>query len=544
MDVECFSNPDVASVLNTSFIPVIVDREVRPDIDTLYMNYVQAVNNIGGWPLNVFVTPQLTPVFGGTYWPGPGAISRTAQNGEDVLDFLMILKKVRKIWTEQEARCRKEASEVLGQLQEFASEGVLGEGGVLGPQFVLRSASAAPAPPRGSDVGSSQSRQASELDLDQLEEAYTHIAGTFDPIYGGFGVEPKFLTPPKLAFMLQLNQFPSAVQDVVGYDECKEATNMALVTLRKIRDSALRDHIGGAGFTRCSITSDWTIPNFEKLIVDNGLLLSLYLEAWKLSGGKDDSEFYDVVLELVEYLISPPIALEGGGFVSSEAADSYTKRGDDDIREGGYYLWTRKEFDDVVESSEKHVSPIVAAYWDIREDGNVDQDFDPNDDYMNQNIPRVVRTREELSRQFNIPPETVDQHIRMAKEKLRAKRDKDRIRPQLDDKVITGWNGLIVSALAQAGAALKELKPDLSERSLRVARTTVDFIKAKMWDDDKRVLFRMWKDERDTEGFADDYADVIYGLLELFSVTGDESLLEFADKLQSKFSSPPNRDST
>ena len=127
MALESFSNPECAAILNDAFVPVIIDREERPDIDTIYMNYVQAVSNVGGWPLNVFVTPDLEPVFGGTFWPGPGTTRRaSAEHEEESPDFLTILRKVRDIWRDQETRCRKEATEVLGQLREFAAEGTLG----------------------------------------------------------------------------------------------------------------------------------------------------------------------------------------------------------------------------------------------------------------------------------------------------------------------------------------------------------------------------------------------------------------------------------
>ena len=374
----------------------------------------------------------------------------------------------------------------------------------------------------------------SELDLDQLEEAYTHIAGTFDPVYGGFGLVPKFLTPPKLTFLLQLCRHPSAVQDVVGEAECKYATEMAVDTLRKIRDGALRDHIGGTGFARCSVTPDWSIPNFEKLVVDNALLLSLYVEAWRLAGGKAKSEFYDVVDELVEYLTSAPIALPEGGFASSEAADSHFRRGDRDMREGAYYLWTRREVDSVLDAADKHMSPVVAAHWNIQEDGNVDEDHDPNDDFINHNIPRVVKTPEELSKQLNIPIETVHKYIQTAKKELKGRREKERVRPELDDKVVTGWNGLVISALARTAACLKEVSPEKADKALDAAKAAANFIKTNLWDESCKVLYRIWKDGRETEGFADDYAYLVFGLLNLFDATGDESLVEFADTLQSK----------
>ncbi|KAK5991247.1 Spermatogenesis-associated protein 20 [Cladobotryum mycophilum] len=531
---ESFSNPECAAIINEAFIPVIVDREARPDIDTIYMNYVQAVSNSGGWPLNLFLTPQLEPVFGGTYWPGPSSTRRTSEeNGDEPLDFLVILRKVNDIWKDQQARCRKEATEVLAQLREFAAEGTLGTRSIVQSQQIAPAGWATPAPTPHAEIQTKSSAVSSDLDLDQLEEAYTHIAGTFDPLYGGFGLAPKFLTPPKLSFLLNLQTFPSAVQDVVGEAECKHAVEMALETLRKIRDGALHDHIGETGFARCSVTPDWSIPNFEKLVVDNASLLSLYLDAWRLSGEKEGSEFYDVVIELAEYLSSPPIALAEGGFVSSEAADSYTKRGDGDMREGAYYLWTRREFDSVVDATDKHISPVVAAYWGILEDGNVDENHDPNDDFINQNIVRVKKTPEELSKQFSIPTDTVQQYIKIAKEELKRRRERERVRPEIDNKVITGWSGLAVASLARTSIALKALKPEKSKKYLNVAKRTVSFIKEKLWDERNKVLYRIWSNgKRDVGGFADDYAYLISGLLELFTAVGDETYLEFADSLQ------------
>lgn len=541
MAQESFSNSECATILNNSFIPVIVDREERPDIDTIYMNYVQAVSNVGGWPLNVFVTPDLEPVFGGTYWPGPGTSRRSAIEHEDESpDCLTIFKKVRDIWRDQETRCRKEAAEVIGQLREFAAEGTLGTRGLSGSHPIATPSWSIPAQQAPAAEKEKDAQVSSELDLDQLEEAYTHIAGSFDPVYGGFGLAPKFLTPPKLAFLLQLNKYPSAVQDVVGETECKHATEMAIATLRKIRDGALHDHVGATGFARCSVTPDWSIPNFEKLVVDNALLLSLYLNAWNLSGGRADSEFYDIVIELAEYLSSSPIALPSGGFASSEAADSYAKRGDREVGEGAYYLWTRREFDSVVDASDKHVSQVVAAHWDVQEDGNVDEDHDPNDDFINHNILRIVKTAEDLSKQFNIPVDKVNEHIQAAKKELKARRERERVRPELDDKVITSWNGLAISSLAQAASALKAVNPSGSDRYLNTAKTSAEFIRKNLWDSSSNTLYRVWKDGRETEGFADDYAYLIQGSLDLFEATGDETLLEFADVLQSKFVAATN----
>ncbi|KOS21055.1 Spermatogenesis-associated protein 20 [Escovopsis weberi] len=549
---ESFSNSDCASIINESFIPVLVDREARPDIDAIYMNYVQAVSNSGGWPLNLFLTPQLEPVFGGTYWPGPASARRTSEDaGDEPLDFLVILRKVNDIWKDQQARCRKEAAEVVGQLREFAAEGTLGTKSIAqsqqigsagwpspapapGPTSALPSSSSTTAQPRPADSDS-----LGDLDLDQLEEAYTHIAGTFDPVYGGFGLAPKFLTPPKLDFLLSLRRSPSAVQDVVGEAECKHAVDMAVKTLQQIRDGALHDHVGQTGFSRCSVTPDWSIPNFEKLVVDNASLLSLYLEAWRIGGAREGGEFLDVVVELADYLSSAPIALPDGGFATSEAADSYNKRGDREMREGAYYLWTRREFDSVVDAAaaaaagNKHISPVVAAHWGVLEDGNVDEDHDPNDDFINLNILRVQKSPDELAKQFSLPADTVREYIATAKRELKKRRERERQRPEIDDKIVAGHSGLVVSALARTAAGLAALEPTKSEHYLATAEKAARFIQQNLWDDEAGILYRIWSSgRRDVEGFADDYAYLISGLLDLYTSTRNESYLEFADNLQ------------
>jgi uncharacterized protein YyaL (SSP411 family) len=533
MSIETFSNPESAAVLNESFVPVIVDREERPDIEAIYMNYVQAVHNVGGWPLNVFLTPNLEPVFGGTYWFGPaGRRHHNGDSTDEVLDSLTIFKKLRDIWSDQEARCRKEATEIVAQLKEFAAEGTLGTRSISAPSALGPAGWGAPAPSNPSVTQERSTAVSEELDLDQLEEAYRNIVGTFDPVYGGFGLAPKFLIPPKLAFLLGLLTAPEAVQDVVGDDECKHATKIALDTLRQIRDGALHDHIGATGFSRCSVTADWSIPNFEKLVIDNAQLLSLYIDAWKASGGGEQGEFLDVVLELVQYLTTSPITLPEGGFASSEAADSYYRQGDKEKREGAYYVWTWREFESVLDDLDSHMSPILAAYWNVNKDGNVNEDNDPNDDFINQNILRVKTTVEQLSNHFSTPVDKIREYIEKGKVVLRRKREQERVRPELDDKIVAGWNGLVMSALSKAASALRTSRPEQSSRCKSAAERAAACIKERLWDANEKVLYRVWSGERGSAAFADDYAYLIQGLLDLFELTENQEYLEFADTLQ------------
>lgn len=535
MATDSFNSQPCAEILNESFVPVLVDREQRPDIDNVYMNYVQGVSGSGGWPLNIFVTAEMEPVFGGSYFPGAGSSQPpTGENEEVAADFLTVLKKVREAWLDQESRCRKEAAESLAQLRNFAAEGTLGTKSITTAQSIApvsQGLTAAPAPTTGDAPRSTIS---SELDLDQLEEAYRNIAGTFDPLFGGFGLAPKFPTPPKLAFLLNLARAPADVLDVVGQAECNHAGHIALDTLRKIRDGAMRDHVSGNGFGRFSITSDWSIPNFERLTVDNALLLSLYLEAWSLNGGKKDEEFHDVAEELVQYLVSEPVVLAGGAFASSQAAGSLAKRGDRNLREGAYYTWTSREFESAVATPEQPATSPIAAYFGVLEDGNVDQQYDPNDDFINQNIIRVTKSAEEIAKQFNVPLDSLQQQIVSAKKLLREKAQRERPTPQLDDKVITGWNGLIISSLARAVSNDQFADSELRQKVLQQAQAATHFIQSNLWDPNSQKLYRVWHGEKDTEAFADDYAYLIQGLLDLHHVTGDEANLEFADILQSR----------
>lgn len=503
------------------------------------MNYIQAISGAGGWPLNVFLTPDLEPVFGGTYWPSPGT-ELIGIDGEEVpederLDFLVILQKMRDVWPASESRCRQEAKDIVSKLREFAAEGTLGTRGIATQSQVgPTSSAAAPTDHSGAALAAD-----SDLDLDQLEEAYTHITGTFDPLNGGFGVAPKFPTPAKLSFLLRLAHFPSAVTDVVGEKEVAQATLMALLTLRKLRDGGLRDHVGG-GFHRYAVTADWAMPHFEKMVSDNALLLGLYLDAWlstvaKKGELKKTDEFANVVFELAEYLTTPPIQRSDGGFACSEAADSYYRKGDPQLREGAFYLWTRKEFSQALGGSDEQVSAVAAAHWNVLEHGNVDRAQDPNDEFINQNVLYTVKKTQELGKQFGISPEEADKLIETAREKLRAHREKDRVRPETDDKVITSINAMVISALARTSSAVKALDPARAEKYAKAAQNGAKFIKEKLWDEQSNALFRAYSTERSpTRAFSEDYAFLIEALLDLYEATGDESWLQWADTLQSK----------
>jgi uncharacterized protein YyaL (SSP411 family) len=242
MERESFENPEIANILNSSFIPIKIDREERPDVDRIYMNYVQATSGEGGWPLNVFLTPDLQPLFGGTYFPGPE--SSTPSNLGNI-GFKEVLHKMQDTWKTERQRCLDEAKQITAQLQQFVLEGLISRQG------------------RNTDPNDEGEDEA-DLDLDLLDDAYEYFAATFDHTFGGFGGAPKFPTPSKLRFLLQLGQYPEEVRDIVGVAECTTAKTMVLDTLTKMANGGIHDQIGG-GFHRYSVTRDWALPHFEKM---------------------------------------------------------------------------------------------------------------------------------------------------------------------------------------------------------------------------------------------------------------------------------------
>lgn len=232
MERESFENDQIADVLNDHFIPIKIDREERPDLDRVYMNYLQYSTGRGGWPLNVFLTPDLEPILGGTYFPGPDTDAVKA----GAPGFLDVIKRVQMMWETQRERCLTSARSVTTLLKDFVlpnTERPAGE-------------------------------EDTAVDLELMEEAYQHFAQKFDSTYGGFGTAPKFPTPSNLSFLLTLGASHSEVKDVVGHEECEQAKQMVLSTLRSMTRGGINDQIGH-GFARYSVTKDWSLPHFEKM---------------------------------------------------------------------------------------------------------------------------------------------------------------------------------------------------------------------------------------------------------------------------------------
>ena len=480
MERESFCSPEVAQLLNTHFIPIKIDREERPDVDAIYMNYVQATTGSGGWPLNVFVTPDLEPVFGGTYWPGPNnSLTAVGTAVAETVGFVDILEKMRDVWIQQEGRCRESAKDITRQLKEFAEEGVhshhMGE--------------------KGEGEG---------LDLELLEEAFQHFQKKYDKINGGFSTAPKFPTPVNLSFLLRLKQWPQTVKDVVGESECQHASNMAVHTLRKMARGGIRDQIG-YGFVRYSVTKDWSLPHFEKMLYDQAQLLDVYLDAFLSTR---DPEMLGAVYDIATYLTSPPMAAPGGGFFSAEDADSYPSKSDNEKREGAYYVWSLKEFHDVLGGKD---GDICARFYGVTADGNVASQNDPHDEFISQNVLNVTTTPSALAKKFGIPEVSITQTLKAGRQKLREYRENHRPRPSLDDKIIVCWNGLAIGALSRTAAALQSIDPTKASACLKAAVSAVDFIKKELFDIQTKTLFRVYREgPGSTPGLCDDWNSQTY----------------------------------
>ncbi|KAL5342352.1 hypothetical protein BJX70DRAFT_317854 [Aspergillus crustosus] len=498
MEKESFMSQEVAAILNDSFIPIKVDREERPDVDDIYMNYVQATTGSGGWPLNVFLTPDLEPVFGGTYWPGP---SSTALHGPQTVSFIEILEKLRDVWQTQQERCLDSAKEITKQLREFAEEGT------------------------HTYQGDRQSDE--ELDIELLEEAYQHFASRYDTIHGGFSRAPKFPTPANLSFLLRLGVYPSAVTDIVGQEECENATAMAVNTLVSMARGGIRDHIGH-GFARYSVTADWGLPHFEKMLYDQAQLLDVYVDAFKIT---HNPELLGAAYDLVTYLTSAPIQSTTGAFYSSEDADSLPTQNDTEKREGAFYVWTLKELTQVLGPRD---AGVCARHWGVLPDGNIAPENDPHDEFMNQNVLSVKATPSKLAKEFGLGEDEVVRIIKSGKQKLREYREQTRVRPDLDDKIIVSWNGLAIGALAKCSVLFEEIENTKAVQCRETAAKAINFIKEVLFDKSTGQLWRIYRDgsKGTTLGFAEDYAFLTSGLLDMYEATFDDSYLQFAEQLQ------------
>lgn len=442
MEHESFEDTSVAQVMNDYYVSIKVDREERPDVDQIYMDAAYLITGRGGWPLNVIALPDGRPVFAGTYF---------RKN-----DWTKILLYFKDLYQKEPETFDAEAEKLTNAINSIKIPGL--------------------------DEGKSS------FTKQDLDEAFNKIISYVDFENGGTKGAPKFPMPGIYQYLLTYHfhtKHPSALEAVT-------------TTLGKMSSGGIYDHIGG-GFARYSTDDIWKVPHFEKMLYDNGQLVSLYSNAYKVT----QKELYRKVVYKTLEFIEGEMTDESGGFYSSLDADS-------EGEEGKYYVWTKEEIDKLL--GEK--SELFCDYFSVTSLGN----------WEGNNILFITQKKEDLLRKYKIDKKLFDQIINESKRILFEARNK-RIRPGLDDKILTSWNALMIKGYVDAYSAFGEKK------FLDAAIRNAEFILNNMISDDGK-LNRNFKNGKSTiNAFLDDYAYTIEAFISLYEATFEEKWIHNAKKL-------------
>ncbi|HEU4495977.1 MAG TPA: thioredoxin domain-containing protein, partial [Flavobacterium sp.] len=448
MEHETFEDAEAAAAMNSNFVSIKVDREERPDIDAVYMKAVQIMTGRGGWPMNVVCLPDGRPVWGGTYFRKGEWISILGQiqalyknNPEKVIDYALKLK-----------------------------EGI-------------DSISLVQAPEKGTGFNFS--------DLEKLTAKWKK---SFDLEFGGYARAPKFMMPNNYAFLLRY-----------GYQQNNhELLDFVNLTLTKMAYGGLFDTVGG-GFSRYSVDMKWHVPHFEKMLYDNGQLISLYADAYKLT----KKPIYKEVIEKTLHFISRELSAEEGAFYSALDADSLTA--ENHLEEGAFYVWKKEELESLLQED----LPLFSEVFNINEFGYWEED----NYVLIQNRPL-----EEIAEDNNVEAEALAAKKKEWEKLLYAHREK-RKKPRLDDKCLTSWNAIMQKGYIDAFRALGR------QEYLNAALKNADFLAASLWAPEGN-LFHNYKNGRSTiNGYLEDYCFVIDAFIALYEVTLDEKWLSNARQL-------------
>ncbi len=476
---ESFEDGAVAALLNEHFVAIKVDREERPDVDKVYMAYVQALSGHGGWPLSAWLTPELKPFFGGTYFPPQDRPGRAG--------FATVLRAIARGWRDERAKLLAESERAWDALRGRA------EG-------------------RERSADRAEAGDLAEAAGEAFEKGFQYFYEAFDAAHGGFGAAPKFPRASNLAFL-----FRCAVQQGAESELGQAALEMTGRTLRRMAQGGIHDHVGG-GYHRYAVDEAWAVPHFEKMLYDQAQIAINALEMKQASG---DERYAWMARDIFAY-VAERLTGAHGGFYSAEDADSAVAGGDGAHAEGAFYGWTHAELATVLGGE----AEFVGGHFGVRPEGNVAAELDPQGELRGKNILRQVRPLAESAQLAGLTTEQASERVRAALAKLKTMRAA-RPRPSLDDKVITAWNGLMISALARGARVLGE--PEYLAAAVRAA----EFVERELCDAGRGVLFRSWREGRGaSEGFAEDYAFFIQGLLDLFEASFDVRWLRWAERLQ------------
>lgn len=440
MERESFEDEEVAKILNDNFISIKVDREERPDVDSVYMNVCQAITGSGGWPLTIIMTPDRKPFFAATYIP--------KESKYGMAGIKTTLNSISKAWSEKRDKIINISNEIVEEVKR-AYQG---------------------------------KRNEEEIGIESVHKAFSDFSNFFEERYGGFNSAPKFPTPHNLLFLLRYWK----------YSNSKKALDMVTKTLDSMYKGGIFDHVG-FGFSRYSTDEKWLVPHFEKMLYDNALLTLAYTEAYAATG---KALYKEVAEKTISYILRD-MKHENGGFFSAEDADS-------EGEEGKFYVWDYKE---IIEELGNSDGELYCKYYGMTEKGN----------FEGKNIPNLLNTSiEEIENNKDLKDSLEDLNKR-----LYIKREK-RIHPYKDDKILTSWNGLMITALAYAGRIFDN--PMYTQE----AKEAVDFIYENLFREDGRLLARFREGDSAYLAYSEDYAFIIKGLIELYQSTFEADYLKKA----------------
>lgn len=456
---ESFENHATADLMNRFFVNIKVDREERPDVDSVYMTAVQALTGQGGWPMTVFMTPDGRPFYAGTYFP--------PEDGHGRPGFPRLVQFIHEKWQTDRDDILSSAGRITEHLQQATQR----------------------VPGAGADVSTATTDQAVEL-----------FAEVFDTDWGGFGMAPKFPSPGNLAFLLAVY-----ARDGAATETGQAALSMVQHTLRAMATGGIYDQLGG-GFARYSVDGEWMVPHFEKMLYDNAQLAQVYLHAYQVT---KDEGFARIVRETLDFLLEEMRDPEGGFHAALDA--------DSEGIEGKYYVWTAAE----VREAAGDDAALALAWFGVTEEGNFRDPHHP--ELTGRSVLSARANLAGLAENFGLTEDEILDRVERASRRLLDVRA-GRIRPGLDDKVLTSWNGLALAAFAEAGRVLGDVRYQVAAAELAA------FLRASVWSDGK--LFHTWKGgQAKVDGLLEDYAYVGLGLVELYKLTGDVALLEWAREL-------------
>jgi uncharacterized protein YyaL (SSP411 family) len=462
MERESFEDAVLAAVLNENFVCIKVDREERPDLDSIYMQAIQALGKQGGWPLNVFLTPDGIPFYGGTYFP--------PEKRHSIPSFLDVLQFLINTWKNEQDKVTKQTKALVDYIRQ------------------------------------SSTREKITADLDDLsfdgeDKALELFENHYDKLNHGFKFQPQNKFPPSMGLSLLLRH----------HHRTGNANSLVMTenTLKAMKFGGIYDQIGG-GLSRYSTDYRWLVPHFEKMLYDNSLFTTALIEAYQVTGKK---EFADYANDLLRY-IDRDMTSDEGAFFSAEDADS-------EGVEGKFYIWSK---DEVAKILGRKTASLIISFYNITQKGN----------FEDKNILHLTRGPETVAKEIGMNPYDFSKELQIAREKLLEVRSK-RIRPLLDDKIITSWNSLMISAMAKSGRVLED------QNRIEKAAKAMQFLLDRLRTSDGKMLRRYREGESRYDGYLFDHSATAVACLDLYEATYDSHYIQTARELMQlvveKFSS-------